>query len=221
MVFRKINSIDPVVEHLSALLGEKLNNGQRVFWLVTGGSSIKIAAAVSHHLKNVNLSGLTITLTDERYGDIGHSDSNWLQLEAAGFSLPGAILHPVLVGKSIEQTTIEYDTLLNEQLASGSFRLGLFGMGPDGHVAGILPHSSAIEDSSLASYYDGGQYQRITMTPSAIKQLDEAVLYAVGQDKWPVIDKLEVSTLVQEQPAQALKQVARLTVYNDHKGEEI
>ena len=38
-------------------------------------------------------------LTDERYGPVGHPDSNWSQLLQKGFDLPQAKLVPVLTGR--------------------------------------------------------------------------------------------------------------------------
>jgi 6-phosphogluconolactonase/glucosamine-6-phosphate isomerase/deaminase len=95
----------------------------------------------------------------------------------------------------------------------------LFGIGSDGHTAGILPRSSAVDEMRLAHGYDGGTFKRITMTRPAITQLDEAVIYTMGKDKWPVLDQLENDVAIDEQPAQILKQVPKVTIFNDHKGE--
>jgi 6-phosphogluconolactonase/glucosamine-6-phosphate isomerase/deaminase len=92
-------------------------------------------------------------------------------------------------------------------------------MGADGHTAGILPHSEAVNDGEFAHGYSAGEFERITMTPIAISQLDEAVLYAEGEAKWPMIDQLESDALFTDQPAQGLKRAAKLTVFNDHKGD--
>jgi 6-phosphogluconolactonase/glucosamine-6-phosphate isomerase/deaminase len=216
--FLKINSNQPVVDYLSHAIATHLTKGERVLWLVPGGSAIQVAAAVSGQLRGHSLKNLAVTLTDERYGPVGHPDSNWHQLEQAGFSLPGAELMPVLSGADMEATTANFAATLERELARADYRLGFFGIGPDGHTAGMLPDSPAVTAQGFASGYSAN-YERITMTVPAIRRLDEAVVYAVGENKWPVLDQLEGQVELTKQPAQALKPVSKLTIFNDYKGE--
>jgi 6-phosphogluconolactonase/glucosamine-6-phosphate isomerase/deaminase len=215
--FIKIKSTDPVAGYLADTLKAHLAKGERVLWLVPGGSAIQIAAAVSTQLRGHSLKNLAVTLTDERYGPVGHPDSNWHQLEQAGFSLPGAELMPVLSGADMEATTANFAATLERELARADYRLGFFGIGPDGHTAGMLPDSPAVTAQGFASGYSAN-YERITMTVPAIRRLDEAVVYAVGENKWPVLDQLEGQVELTKQPAQALKPVSKLTIFNDYKG---
>jgi len=52
-----------------------------VLWLVPGGSNIPIAVEamdmIRKEMSGLSLKYLTITLSDERYGSVGHKDSNW------------------------------------------------------------------------------------------------------------------------------------------------
>lgn len=217
--YAKITTPDPVAEYLAAAVTKRLSRGKRVLWLVCGGSSIAVAAAASKLLAGHDLSKLAVTLTDERYGYVGHPDSNWRQLSEAGFALPGARLRPVLTGASMDSTVAGFADILEEELDRADYRLGFFGIGPDGHVAGILPGSPAVDADDLTAGYDAGNFRRLTMTFQAISALDEAVVYAVGEAKWPVLDQLEDELELDVQPAQALKDIETLTVFNDHKGE--
>lgn len=54
------------------------------------------------------------------------------------------------------------------------------------------------------------------MTPAAIGRLDEAVVYAVGKAKWPVLDKFKPGTDPSDMSAVALYRVPKLTVFTDH-----
>jgi 6-phosphogluconolactonase/glucosamine-6-phosphate isomerase/deaminase len=217
--FIRITSPDPVIEYITDALTTRLSKGKRVLWLVPGGSSIAIAAAVAKQLQGVPLEKLTVTLTDERFGEVDHPDSNWRQLSKAGFELPGAALRPVLKGRDMAATVRNFADTLEEEFDRADYRIGFFGIGPDGHTAGILPGSSAVDADDMTNGYDAGNFRRITMTPIAIEQLDEAVVYAVGEAKWPVIDELSTSIDPGDQPAQILKTVPLLTVFNDHTGE--
>jgi 6-phosphogluconolactonase len=220
MQFRKITSPAPVAEYIAGVITEHLDKQERVLWLVPGGSSISIAAEVSKLLAGKDLDKLSVSLTDERFGPVGHPDSNWRQLEEAGFDLPGAQLVPVLTGQDRAATTESYGQATRELLAQAEFKLGFFGVGADGHTAGALPGSPAAASTEITASYDAGNYERITITPATIAQLDEAVVYATGEAKWPVFDALETVLPVFEQPAQVLKQVPKLTIFNDYKGDE-
>lgn len=179
---------------------------------------MKIAVEVSRALKEHDLSGLTVTLADERFGEVGHADSNWQQLAAAGFSLPGATLIPVLTGDSLTETVERWSTQLAELFESCNYRLGLLGIGPDGHTSGILPGSVAVEAKEPAVAYEGGGYTRITTTPTILGKLDEAVVYAVGHSKVKALQDLQANLSDAQQPAQLLKRIQQITVYNDSKG---
>lgn len=233
MNFYKTNSPDPVAEIIADKISSRLLDGQKIFWLVTGGSAIKIEAKASSLLNQYDLSNLIVTLTDERFGPIGHRDSNWFQLEQAGFELPGAKLLPVLTGNERQKSTKEFAKNLKNSFAECDYCLGIFGIGPDGHVAGILPGSPDIKTSEMAVGYDDEEVKldspegvirsidRITMSAAAIARLDEAIVCAFGETKHTWLDKLEEDLPIEQNPAQALKQAGNLLIYNDYKGEDI
>lgn len=214
--FLKISTSAPVVTHLRDVIVSRLSSGS-VLWLVSGGSAVQIAVEVSRALKEHDLSGLTVTLADERFGEVGHADSNWQQLTAAGFSLPGATLIPVLTGDSLKKTVERWGTQLAELFESCDYSLGLLGIGPDGHTAGILPGSVAVAAKDPAVAYEGGGYTRITTTPAILGELDEVVVYAVGQSKAKALQDLQTDLSLAQQPAQLLKRIQQVTVYNDSK----
>ena len=221
MLFQKVQSPEPAVHYLAQELNQALNAGKKVFWLVPGGSAAQVAVAVSQVLSVDNLSNLTVTLTDERYGLVGHANANWGQLLTAGFSPAGATLLPVLTGRSIAEETTIFAQNLQKLFDQSDYKVGLFGLGTDGHTAGILPGSPAVASHSLAMSYQAAPFQRITMTPAAIVRLDEAVVYAVGVEKQQALKQLAQTLPITQQPAQALKAVSRLTIFNDQQGEKL
>ena len=97
---------------------------------------------------------------------------------------------PILVDDDRNITTEKFDMVLKQEFEKADYKVGLFGVGTDGHTAGILPESGAINSENLAYSYDTPTFSRITMTPKAIEQLDEAVVWAQGEDKWKVIKDL-------------------------------
>lgn len=210
---------DPKVagEFLAERIIEQLNQNKKVLWFATGGSSILVASIASEIISKVPHANLTVMLTDERYGAPNHPDSNWLQLMEKGFKLPDAKVMPILNGESIEDTVKKFDEELKEQLSLAEYKIGLFGVGPDGHTAGMIPGFRAVESKDFAFGYTAGKYERVTMTTVAIKKLDEAVVYMQGENKWHVVyDLLNNDLPLLEQPTQILKSVPKVTILSDY-----
>jgi len=213
------NIIEP--EKISALIAapiiEALEKGQRVLWFVPGGSAISLTVLAAKKISAHNHNNLTVTLTDERYGEVGHPDSNWQQMRDAGFNLTGAKFIPVLTGLDFLETARVFNSSLVEAIKQADYIFGFFGIGPDGHTAGILPNSPAVKSLELVSAYDAGNFRRITITPPAIKKIDEIMAFAQGESKWPTLKKLNMEIDANDQPAQILKQAKRLTIFSDYK----
>jgi 6-phosphogluconolactonase/glucosamine-6-phosphate isomerase/deaminase len=211
---------EEIARFIASNIQQKLDAGKKVLWLISGGSSIEIAVAVRYSLTR-NLQTLTVSLTDERYGSDGHVDSNWEQLTRAGFNFDGIMRIPVLTGLDLAATTQTFNVFLKQALEDNDYTVGLFGMGPDGHTAGILPGSSAVDSEDFCTSYQGPDFVRITTTPRFITLLDEAFLYTSGEAKHRQIELLGQEVPLAEQPAQALKLVPMLTVINDYRGEPL
>jgi 6-phosphogluconolactonase/glucosamine-6-phosphate isomerase/deaminase len=157
-------------------------------------------------------------LTDERYGEINHPDGNWFQLLKLGFILPEAKLIPILNGQDRNDTTLKFNENLKQEFQNADYKIGIFGIGADGHTAGILPQSTAVDSEEYAYYYETPKFNRITMTPLAISLLDEAIVFMKGEEKWPVVmDLLNKDIDLKTQPAQVLKKLPKLTIFTDYQ----
>lgn len=208
---------EEAAQALADKIASKLSLGKQVLFFATGGSGIDVCVKFSEILKNKPHQNLTVTLTDERYGPVGHADSNWQQLLEKGFSLPEARFLPALTGDDVQTTCQKLNQALELELKKDSYKIGLFGIGADGHTAGILPHSEAINSGDLAYTYKTEKFERITITPKAILALDEAVVYAKGEEKWKTLRDLEQDKDIHDQPAQILKTVPLLTMFTDYQ----
>ena len=201
---------------------KQLEAGKRVLFFLTGGSSIAVGAKTAEllrHCEKQNLiKNLTVMLTDERYGPVGHPESNYFQLLQKGFSLPQAKIIPILTGDNRDLTTLKFKENLEREFELADYKISLFGVGADGHTSGILPGSDAVKAEDLAYGYDTPTFSRITITPQAIEKLDEAVAWVQGKDKWPTLKNLlEEDIEPSKQPAQILKKVPLLTIFTDYK----
>jgi 6-phosphogluconolactonase/glucosamine-6-phosphate isomerase/deaminase len=215
---------EEAAQFLASSILKQLELGKKVLFFIPGGSSIPVAvraAEILRESRNKNLQNLTITLTDERYGEIDHPDSNWHQLKENGFNLPDAkLLYVLSEGDNLETTAQKWSEVLDAELKNADYKIGLFGMGADGHTAGILPESPALQSENFAHGYVTQSFSRITMTEKAIEKLDEAVAWVQGENKWEVIKNLAENIPITKQPAQILKKVPTLTIFTDYKNEK-
>ncbi|MFZ2836397.1 MAG: 6-phosphogluconolactonase [Candidatus Saccharimonadales bacterium] len=212
------NPVPAAARHLATTIESHLENNERVVWLLSGGSGVKVGLIACQQLQGVDLSNLTVTLTDERYGPLNHANENWRELLEGGLSLPGATLHRPLTGDSRDLTTDHFGAWLKQQIEQADYTIGLFGIGSDGHTAGIKPGSIAVDSPDWAAGYAGEDFERITMTFVPIQQIDEAVIQASGSEKANVLEQLMAQDIpLSDQPAQILKTIPTVTIYSDNK----
>lgn len=213
MRYAHIQIPDPVINHVVDTISSRLLSGEYVVWLLSGGSAIELQVRIAQQLQTLDVSRLYVGLIDERYGPVGHKDENYLQLSEAFFPF---YIHRVLRGKSGEDTAADFGKSIEKALENADFSLGMFGIGTDGHVAGIKAGSPAVTSTQPALYYKWDDYQRVTLTPPTIRQLDEAIVYAAGSEKADTLRTLVHKNVpLNEQPAQLLKEITTSTLYTD------
>ncbi|MEX2515152.1 MAG: 6-phosphogluconolactonase [Candidatus Paceibacterota bacterium] len=170
--------------------------------LLSGGSALSLLDHVSPEMLGPQL---TITTLDERFST-DPSAQNFAQIQATAFyhtaQASGASV--------IDTTTAEGDTLAavgdrfeaalrawKDQHPDGVV-IATMGIGADGHTAGILPGDYKAEFSgrSWVAAYEvspsvNPHTKRITVTQTFLRTaVSEALVYAVGSEKKPIIEKL-------------------------------
>jgi len=215
-----INSTDARegIKSLAKKIISQLNSGKRVLWLIPGGSNIPITVDVMNivhqSVKPDYLRGLSITLTDERYGPENHPDSNWKHFIDGGLNITGIKACPVLSNKSFSETIVQYGTMTEKLMKESDIIVGQFGMGSDGHIAGILPHTVAVSETGPTSGYESGKFKRITLTFPILRQIDFAYLFVSEASKKIAIENLKKDTIsLDDQPAQILKEIKSSYIY--------
>ncbi len=206
--------------HLSERLTRELQSGQNVVWLVPGGSNIALSVYIMQLLPKDCIQNLTCILTDERYGKPGHPDSNWQQLAEAGFMERGVEFPATLIPDlTLEDTSQQYGKVVDAVFAQAGVIIGQFGIGGDGHIAGILPRSAAVSSDQPVVGYDSGTFIRITLTPSRLKDITAAYAFVYGDNKYQALERLQKNSLqelsLEEQPSQILKQLPESYIYTD------
>ena len=200
----------------------ELAAGKQVVWLVSGGSNIPASAKVMDNISPDLRKNLTIILGDERYGPVNHPDSNCLQLREAGFSTAHATAFKTLQpDMSLEDTTERYGEIIEAAFDKADCIIAQLGMGDDGHLAGILPGSPASKaDKAMVYGYRGKPFDRITLGFAGLRKVTAAFVFAFGEPKRTALQNLKRKRLpLTEQPAQILKQLPEVYVYNDQVGD--
>lgn len=205
---------------LAQILKNTLERVDAVTWFLPGGSNIKTAVEAMDQIPDKLSEKLILSQTDERFGPLGHKDSNWQQLKDLGFNPKRARPLMFLQNQtdSLEDVTRRAGEIIGK-LLSDTYTIGQFGIGPDGHIAGIKPGSPASVATGLSSGYEWEDFTRITMTFSAIHQLGDVLAFAFGEAKAKTLTALrDESHQLINQPAAVLKSARTSTLYNDQIG---
>lgn len=210
--------IGEISEALFALLGASLSEGKKVFWLVSGGSSLPIAAEVSKRLQQLHSTRLFVTLVDDKLTSNMPYGSNWQQLLDLGFDnthIPAmGIVRP---GHPLEELSRSFEETLSAKLTWADVVIGQFGIGADYHTGGILPNSPAAKETEhLAIGYEHGGEGKITITPAVIRQLDVVFINSMGKSKRGIVAHfIESEEGAVTEPAQNLKHAKESYLYSD------
>lgn len=219
MQFIQVDDPSKAAHALAEKIGGLFEKGC-VLWFVCGGSNIPLSVEAMKRIRELvpqtDLRNLTVALTDERYGPIDHADSNWKQLIDARFDIEGVSSIPVLVGKSLEETVSSYTIKLEEALSRNPVVVAQFGIGGDGHIAGVLPHTIGVSDTRMVCAYEATPYERITLTLRAFDNISVAFAFVFGSSKRHVVAQLKDEAVpLADMPSQILKQVPETYLYSD------
>ncbi|MBI4991315.1 6-phosphogluconolactonase, partial [Candidatus Gottesmanbacteria bacterium] len=110
--------------------------------------------------------------------------------------------------ETLEKSGDQYDRTVEKLFKEYVYKVAVLGIGEDGHTAGLLPGyekkwnknkyivgyriSQHRQNNAMALFCQGkGNFpQRISLTPKALKELDQAIIVAVGEKKKTAIKKL-------------------------------
>lgn len=199
----------------------QLRTDKRVVWLVSGGSNVALEVRVMNNLRDKaadKLQRLIVLPMDERYGNPGHENSNSELMRKSGF-LPGAAewIDVLAHNVSFAETIAYYDAVVSEAIALAHVVIGQFGLGADGHMAGILPGSPACEeDYATVIGYEWDDYVRLTLSPRTLSETHIAYVPAYGESKTEALKRLKLGIEpIEELPARVLYEIPEVYVYND------
>jgi 6-phosphogluconolactonase len=125
--------------------------------------------------------------------------------------IPPENIHPIRCSLSPQQAAQEYEQELRQFFSSSNpnFHLVLLGLGSNGHIASLFPHTSVLneKDRWVSEVYvkELGMY-RVTFTAHFINQASQVVFLVSGSDKAQVLENvLEGAYQPGELPAQLIR----------------
>ncbi|MBL8029968.1 MAG: 6-phosphogluconolactonase [Candidatus Doudnabacteria bacterium] len=215
-----------------ASAGEALNNllvthkSEPVLLLLSGGSAFSLLEYVGEKSLGENL---TVSLLDERFSQEPKTN-NFLELQRTDFYTLALNAGASFLGTLPRQN--ETAPMLAERMENNlkNWRLNnptgkifaTIGMGEDGHIAGIFPHSKETDfntlfnaDNWVISHDLGPQKtkQRITATLTFLKKIDNAIVFICGEKKQQKFLELKSGLLpFHILPANAINLIAETTV---------
>ena len=174
---------------------------QPILLLLSGGSAFSLLSYVDTASL---LDHVTISLIDER-SSVDPGASNWLKLQATGFyhaaiKANARTIEPLTHSTSDDQAAVIWERNLQQWFLDhpSGVCIATLGIGHDGHIAGIFPGDwgDKLSGPAWTAAYELPEHinpytKRLTVTNTfLLRQVDHAVVYAVGEEKAAVITAL-------------------------------
>ena len=138
----------------------------------------------------IDWSRVHVFFGDDRNVPVDHEDSNEGQARDALLNhvdIPEANIHGIgLDGGEMEEAARAYEQLI-EELAPKGFDIHLLGMGHEGHINTLFPHTDAVRESErlVIAVTDSPKppAERVTLTLPAVRRAEQVWLLVSGENK--------------------------------------
>lgn len=174
------------------------HRGRADIVLTGGGTGIKVLSRLAGQADRIDWSKVHLYFGDERYVTADDDERNDKQAREAlvdKVDIPAANVHAIAAsdgefGDDIDAAALAYEQVLAAQ-SDGEptpvFDVHLLGMGPEGHVNSLFPHTPAVRETSrlVVGVLDSPKPppQRITLTLPAVTRSREVWLIVSGEGK--------------------------------------
>jgi 6-phosphogluconolactonase/glucosamine-6-phosphate isomerase/deaminase len=203
---------DKFASDVAQTVNQKLTEGEVILFL-SGGSVISTYNLLAERLDSELVSNLSLVMADDRMFE-PNSMSCGLTTLNTNINANQIILETKLIDfveansgsflrfdsqLSPKEATEKFENQLGSKLESANSKIGIFGIGADGHTAGIKPifnkseFSEKFEDSrKLVTFFEANDYPfRATTSIEMIKNIDQYFIYSCGSKKEDILTKLK------------------------------
>lgn len=182
------------------------SSDQPVLLFLSGGSALNLLPYIQQILEKSerDLSYLTIGMVDERF-DITNSNFVTLKRDHSEFYVGMSKVGVLFVDTSPVGYQDQYEIAEwyeKKLLTFNSHRvITILGMGPDGHIAGILPYFEEEQQQFYETFLDTERFvvgydatgknkytKRFTLTFPALMKADQIFVFVAGEEKKPALE---------------------------------
>lgn len=217
------DNLDSPAEVAGNALTSVLKSSKPVLFLSSGGSSLSILAHINTDLLDESV---TIGVLDERYSR-DPSVNNYQQVLKTSFGQAAQETGSSFINskpnpkENMVSFADRFESSIKRWIKNNPNGkvVATAGIGTDGHLAGIMPSkkkqvfSNRFQDNEIVKAYEvtpdvSEQTKRVTTTITFFrKYLDKVIVYAVGESKCPILDKLiNENVPLHEMPSQVLRE---------------
>lgn len=168
----------------------------------------------------IDFSRVHIFFGDDRNVPVDHEDSNEGQARDALLNhvdIPEANIHGIgLDGGDMEEAARAYEQLI-EELAPKGFDIHLLGMGHEGHINTLFPHTDAVRETQrlVIAVTDSPKppAERVTLTLPAVRRAEQVWLLVSGENKAQAAKAIVDRANFEEWPAAGAEGTADTLLY--------
>jgi 6-phosphogluconolactonase len=202
---------------VGAITGAIEARGVAFVVLTGGGTGVKLLKHLGDHGEAIDWSKVHLFWGDDRYVPADDDDRNDKQAREAlldGIDIPAANVHAMPssdgeFGDDIDAAALAYEQVLAANADQGApapdFDVHLLGMGGEGHVNSLFPHSAATSESErlVVGVTDSPKPppRRITLTLPAVNRSREVWLVVAGAEKAEAVAAAVGGAAAQDVPA--------------------
>jgi 6-phosphogluconolactonase len=173
--------------------------GQAFIALTGGGTGVKLLKHIGEHGGAIDWSAVHLFWGDERYVPEADDERNEKQAREAlldHIDIPGRNIHPMAAsdgefGSDLDAAALAYEQVLAANAPEGeptpNFDVHLLGMGGEGHINSLFPHTPAVTEKTrlVVGVEDSPKPppRRITLTLPAVNRSREVWLVVSGAEK--------------------------------------
>jgi 6-phosphogluconolactonase len=173
--------------------------GQAYIVLTGGGTGVKLLKHIGEHGAAIDWSAVHLFWGDERYVTEDDDERNEKQAREAlldHIDIPARNVHPMAAsdgefGADLDAAALAYEHVLAANAPDGEptpqFDVHLLGMGGEGHINSLFPHTPAVQETSrlVVGVEDSPKPppRRITLTLPAVNRSREVWFVVSGGEK--------------------------------------
>lgn len=216
-------SLIDVVSSLQTTGGGRHGDGVARLVLTGGGAGIGLLERIREHEDadpRIDWSRVHVFFGDDRNVPVDHEDSNEGQAREALLNhvdIPEANIHGIgLDGGEMEAAARAYEQQIKE-LAPEGFDIHLLGMGHEGHINSLFPHTDALRETErlVLAVPDSPKppAERVTLTLPAVRRSEQVWLLVSGEDKAQAAKAVVDRANPEDWPAAGAEGTADTVVY--------